>query len=214
MRPHIRDRGKTLSTITNSSAAIDRARDMLAIANVWDASTEAITGALTDLLHLAWVGTTDDGEGMLPESLVDDASSSFRAEIDSPTPGKLGHDQHLQDRHARLARALRNLHREAASGPLPSTDPLHTAPAPSARYTANEISDATNKAATALNDWLGFDGTDEGPRDLINLVVNVSLEFLSNPGGTVEDAIRNNYGSGDTGDPTDDIVEQVRTWCS
>lgn len=112
-----------------SANAVNRGRDMLSIPNVWDASESMIVDAITDLLHLAWVGTNDDGEGMLPEDLIERALYHFRAEggegDDIANDQWYTPEEEISRRRDRLTRALTNFELEVVAGRLPSGDPLH-----------------------------------------------------------------------------------------
>ncbi len=113
-----------------SAHAINRGRDMLGVPHVWDASETMISDAITDLLHLAWVATNDDGEGMIPEDLVELALFHFRAEVGDgdDLANSYSPEDESNRRRVRLTTALANFELETATGPLPSLDPLHTDP--------------------------------------------------------------------------------------
>jgi len=68
-------------------------------------------------------------------------------------------------------------------------------------YTMNQISDAANAAA---NDILAVIVPDELTTDLVNLVVNVTLNYVEHPGNGLSDAIEANY--------DDEDVETVLGW--
>ena len=107
--------------------AISRGRDMLAIPNVWDASENLIADAIADLLHLAWVSTNDDGEGILPEDLVERALGAFRSEVGQGDDlASYTVEGETARRRDRLTTALANLELELVQRPLPSHDPLHS----------------------------------------------------------------------------------------
>jgi hypothetical protein len=57
-----------------------------------------------------------------------------------------------------------------------------------ATFTENQLDAAANRAA---DDILAATGAgDEGPRDLVNLVVNTTAHCLRQPDATLEEAIR------------------------
>lgn len=47
---------------------------------IFEVSEDEIVDAIADLMHLAWVGTNDDGEGMIAEDLIERAFVHFYAE--------------------------------------------------------------------------------------------------------------------------------------
>ncbi len=59
-------------------------------------------------------------------------------------------------------------------------------------FTDEELSTAANRAAEEILE--AIDAPDEGPRDLVNLLVNVTGHYLANPAATLTDAIEANYG--------------------
>lgn len=183
---------------------VNRGRDIVAVSDVFDASEEGITDAITDLLHLAWVGTNDDGEGMFPEALAEAALTAavteFRATIHQRRTERYTAEQLAEQRrirHARLTTALTNLEHEEG-GPLPSADPLH--PTGSPYLTHDQVALILNRATDDLITWLDMDET--GARDQLNLLVNLFTVRIVDPGCSIEDAIRTQYQ-----DPTDAIAD-------
>lgn len=176
--------------------AVNRARDIIAVGHVWDASESAITAAMIDLLHLAWVGTNDDGEGMLPEALIEDALTEFRATIhqrqERQSAEQLAEQRRI--RYTRLSTALSNLQHEA-SGPLPSVDPLH--PAGSPYLTHERVAMTLTRTADDLTTWLDLD--EPGTLEL-NQLVSLFTSRIADPGCSIEEALKTSQ------DPTDTVV--------
>lgn len=114
----------------SSMRAIGRALDIVGGACVWDADETAITDAITDLLHLAWVATNDDGEAVNPYDVIDAATSNFEAERDGGDG--LAHSdgtteqQHLESRKAALCRALNFVQARLDGAPARSVDMGHS----------------------------------------------------------------------------------------
>jgi hypothetical protein len=59
------------------------------------------------------------------------------------------------------------------------------------RFTTAELETAANRADDDILERL--DATDEGQRDLVNLVVNTAAVYLDDPEANLDDAIRASY---------------------
>jgi hypothetical protein len=81
--------------------------------------------------------------------------------------------------------------------------PAQPAPAAARTYTADEVADLINNAASDVDEFA--DLPDEGARDALNLLVNVAVTRAQNPDKdlSVEDVIGTNYDA----DP-----ESVKGW--
>jgi hypothetical protein len=67
-------------------------------------------------------------------------------------------------------------------------------------FTERELDGAANRAADEILDAIG--ATDEGQRDLANLLVNTTAFYLTHPNATLNEAIENAYS-----DPVADVLE-------
>lgn len=59
------------------------------------------------------------------------------------------------------------------------------------RFTEAELESAANRAGDDILERI--DASDEGQRDLVNLVVNATAVYLGDPEATLDDAIRASY---------------------
>jgi hypothetical protein len=58
-------------------------------------------------------------------------------------------------------------------------------------FAAQELNAAANRAADDI--LAALSATDEGPRDLVNLVVNATAYYVAHPGATLSEAIEASY---------------------
>lgn len=76
-------------------------------------------------------------------------------------------------------------------------------------YTYDQVHEAVNRAANAINELLPWDET---LHDIVNLTANVTLHRLEHPDATLDQAIRDNY-TAEIDDPSvDDVVDEVKSW--
>lgn len=59
------------------------------------------------------------------------------------------------------------------------------------RFSTAELASAANRAAEDILERV--DASDEGQRDLVNLVVNTTAAYLEDPEASLDDAIRARY---------------------
>lgn len=139
---HTRGKSSALEVISTMSIAAERAADkaldLVAKPTIWDVDEDDIVDAMANLMHLAWFGTNDDGEGMLVDDLIERASVHFNAECGTGD-GLANHEPGRSDRELLITRrdnlraALAYVHSRIDVRQQPrSLDPLHNRKPPRA----------------------------------------------------------------------------------
>lgn len=113
-----------------SLRSVGRALDTVGATCVWDADQDSIVDAITDLLHLTWVVTNDDGEAAAPDLVLEQAVAHFEAERDGGDDLAAHSNTYdsrsaLMERKAHLEAALARVQRALDGHPAPSADNHH-----------------------------------------------------------------------------------------